>query len=948
MLDHEFDQLRFLHPLRGYQKEIIELVHTKLAQGERELNIVAPPGAGKTIIGLQLICDLKIKTLVLCPNTTIQNQWIKKLDLFISPESLTLSASDLIGKGDKKTQPITVVTYQALSTPEREQELIINSALSSWLEEVKGDKNRIDQMRDFNPKAYERELARHKRRARRHLIDEIEIDQVLHPKAMKLINKLKEENFGLIVLDECHHLTDYWASIISKVIDYLGNPLIIGLTATPPEGKSNLQKSRYLKLVGEIDYEVPTPALVKDGSLAPFQDLVYFTSPSKEESQFISEHADRFKKLIDQINQEENFKGWLYGKSVELKGDNFLSAIQEEEELTIALCRAFWHAKLELPELANESPFVLQEPSTDDWLDILEVFCLNYLKISPLEYHHDLLSQLKKDLGELGFKLSETGINHSASTVDKTLSLSVSKAKACLEILAIEYKSLEGKLRAAIVCDFEASAQAAYQAILEDNVALLLRPILVTGTKLYIDPSIQKKFLREAKTAEFKETDKLGISVKGVEHPVRLVTALLEKGVTQCIIGTRGILGEGWDSPSLNTLIDLTAVTTPTSVKQLRGRSLRKIHDGSEDLDYQQKVANNWDIVCIYPVMEKGLNDFARFDRKHKDYLGLSWQDTVESGIKRLHPAFLKLSGSEILASQDDFNQEMLDRAIARDTVSKRWKIGEPYENKSRPALEIAALPKLGISPPFIQQHKSYQEHRQQLIYNRSNFLASSWVGCITVCILAYIGLTSAGFAASVITTPILLFLAAAAIFLRFRYGRMNQRFSNQLLQKEDQIQTVNRILQATLEALKESGFVPKTVVIDNLKVVALNKDSFRVEMENLDSLAAKNIARSLEEVMSPVINQPYVIAKYEYSTADMEPDEFLKLYLDNKLTPYISSYHPVPGLLARSQKGREAFEKAWNEFVSPGSVLSLESKPEDLNKYFGIGPSVAQRMLWS
>ncbi len=182
---------------------------------------------------------------------------------------------------------------------------------------------------------------------------------------------------------------------------------------------------------------------------------------------------------------------------------------------------------------------------------------------------------------------------------------------------------------------------------------------------------------------------------------------------------------------------------------------------------------------------------------------------------------------------------------------------------------------------------------------------------------------------------------------MRFIYAKMKEQISNKLLETEDQITTVTRVLEATLEALKESGFVPASVSMENLKVVALNKDSYRVQMENLDSLAAKNIARSLEEVMSPVINQPYVIAKYEYSTADIEPDEFLKLYLDQKLTPFISSYHPVPGLLARSQKGRDAFEKAWNTHVSPGSVTALENNPDELNKYFGIGPSVAQRMLW-
>lgn len=945
-----FEELSFLHPLRGYQKEIIDLAHQKLALGERELNIVAPPGAGKTIIGLQLICDLKIKTLVLCPNTTIQNQWIKKLELFISPETNTISASDVIGKSEKKPQPISVHTYQALSTPEREQELIINSALESWLEEINGDQERIEQMRNYNPKAYAKEMARHKRKARRRLIDTLTLEQALHAKAFKFVQSLKEQNYGLIVLDECHHLTEYWASIISKIIEYLDNPLIIGLTATPPEGKSNQQKSRYLKLVGEIDYEVPTPALVKDGSLAPYQDLVYFTRPTKDEASFLQDHSKRFNELITNLSQSELFKGWLYGKSVEFKENHFIESLQNDEQLTLAICRGIWQSKLELPAQVNESTFVMHEPSTGDWLLMLEDFCLRYLKISPDEMQHSYLSELKVSLRMLGYNLSETGINAGASTVDKTLALSASKANACCEILSYEYKNLEDKLRAAIVCDFEGAALAVFETLLKDNVSMLVHPILVTGSRLHIDSSLMRKVQREAKDGpvEFKDTPHSGMSVKGIEQPVKLVTALLEKGVTQCLIGTRGILGEGWDSPSLNTLIDLTAITTSTGIKQLRGRSLRKSESGVEDLNYQLKVANNWDIICVYPQMEKGLNDFNRFDKKHKDFFGLSFQDSIECGIRRMHPAFSNLKANEIIASQDEFNQEMLERAIARNSVYKRWKIGEPYHNTPSPSLEITAVPKLSLSPPFVQHNQNYDEHRHQLIVQRSNDRMAWSIASIATSLAAYAGIISFGMPANAAIAPVIIILGLGFLVARLSASKLNKEQENKLIVREDQITVLKRMLDATLEALQECDFAPKSISKNQIELSEINKNSYRVQMLNLDSIAAKNIARSLEEVMMPVISQPYVIPKYEYSAGEIEPDVYFKHYLEGKLTPYISSYHPVPALLARSAKGRDAFERAWNEHVSPGSVTALESNPEDLNKYFGIGPSVAQRMLWS
>ncbi|MCW2932153.1 MAG: box helicase, N-terminal, partial [Actinomycetia bacterium] len=60
----------------------------------------------------------------------------------------------------------------------------------------------------------------------------------------------------------------------------------------------------------------------------------------------------------------------------------------------------------------------------------------------------------------------------------------------------------------------------------------------------------------------------------------------------RCLIGTWTLLGEGWDAPAVNVVIDLTAATTPTSVVQARGRALR-LDDG-----WPQKVADNWAVIC--------------------------------------------------------------------------------------------------------------------------------------------------------------------------------------------------------------------------------------------------------------------------------------------------------------------------------------------------------------
>ena len=108
---------------------------------------------------------------------------------------------------------------------------------------------------------------------------------------------------GLLILDECHHLMGHWGRVLSEVREYLGDPIVVGLTATPPdrEGRQSEDIERYDRFFGPVDFEVPVPAVVKDGYFAPYQDLAYFVRPTERELEFIARVDHQFDRLVEDL-----------------------------------------------------------------------------------------------------------------------------------------------------------------------------------------------------------------------------------------------------------------------------------------------------------------------------------------------------------------------------------------------------------------------------------------------------------------------------------------------------------------------------------------------------------------------------------------------------------------------------------------------------------------------
>ena len=67
--------VRFAGQLRPAQRDAAEAARRDLEAGRKRIHIVAPPGSGKTVLGLYLWSELIRRTaVVLSPNSAIQAQ----------------------------------------------------------------------------------------------------------------------------------------------------------------------------------------------------------------------------------------------------------------------------------------------------------------------------------------------------------------------------------------------------------------------------------------------------------------------------------------------------------------------------------------------------------------------------------------------------------------------------------------------------------------------------------------------------------------------------------------------------------------------------------------------------------------------------------------------------------------------------------------------------------
>src|SRR5437879_12436931 len=100
------ESMVFQNTWRSYQARVLEHLDSYL--DDKRVHIVAAPGAGKTVLGLEIIRRIDQPTLVLAPTLTIRDQWGDRLVGLFLPASQALpswSSSDW-------TQPAPLTSHR--------------------------------------------------------------------------------------------------------------------------------------------------------------------------------------------------------------------------------------------------------------------------------------------------------------------------------------------------------------------------------------------------------------------------------------------------------------------------------------------------------------------------------------------------------------------------------------------------------------------------------------------------------------------------------------------------------------------------------------------------------------------------------------------------------------------------------------------------------------------
>ena len=671
------DQLSFKGQWRQYQQRVLDKSESFMDDGK--IHLVAAPGSGKTTLGIEFVRRFGNPTLILVPTVTIRQQWVDRIkQAFLSDAN---QAEQLISQDLKRPKLITVATYQALHSA-------MNQVVGDGLIE---DTDDTAQQEHFNFQDFD------------------------------IRKTFEDKDLGTLCLDECHHLRNEWWKSLEIFRKSFPKIKMISLTATPPyEGEPALWE-RYISMCGEIDEEITVPELVKEGTLCPHQDYVYFAFPTKEERVQLDQFEKQKLNFLTKLSTDIDFLNTIQSSPAlrnQISDDDLLANPKYLSAILIFLRSK----ELPFPQRFQELLATKTLPTfTLEWFETL----LNGIIFQVpnwFGFTEEAFNQLKSDLKANGLiERNQVKLIRNKKQ-DVLLNQSLGKLNAVRDIFKAEYQALGSNLRQLVLTDFirkdfqvhlgDKNAQFTQLGVLSYfesirremieqtwtvPVAVLTGCLVIipTSAKEHLERLIPNSRLSYDVIGQLSQEDYLKVSVSGSYHDlVTALTQLFQEGYIKVIIGTKSLLGEGWDAPCVNSLILASFVGSFMLSNQMRGRAIRVWPDNPN------KTSSIWHLVSINLSPKKwfeiqnaeekydetlelqlyGLSpDLDLLDRRMTQFLGLHYTElTIESGIDRLELNQITFSQKGL----EKLNQNAITLSQKRQELKDRWQEALPlYED---------------------------------------------------------------------------------------------------------------------------------------------------------------------------------------------------------------------------------------------------------------------------
>ena len=862
-----FDEsIKFKYPWRPYQAKVLEEVNGLIK--DKKVHIVAAPGSGKTVLGLELARRIGNPVLILSPTVTIKNQWI---DRFVTSFMVEGSSKpEWISDDIYNLKFFNSVTYQGLHCAYKKLTRIVS------------DNDDTD--------------------------DEVEketINTEVDVKTYNLISEIKKQGIKTIVLDEAHHLKNEWWNSLTKVVEAIPDVVIISLTATPPYDIEQNEWKRYISLCGDIDAEISVPELVKAKNLCPHQDYVYFSYPTNSEKEMIKKYQDEVQVLIDELTTNTDFINLIRNHPYFKDSDVYIEEILENPKFYSSMLIYLNAAGI---EVTKEHVKVLGHtkdiPALDArWLEVLlqNIIFDNRDTFKDMEF----LSLIEKRLHEMGAIEKKEVLLTNNSNLQNLFINSISKLDSIVNIVKSEYSNMSNKLRMVILTDYlrkeylelenpEIKTLGVFPILIKLlNSGVSINMAVLTGSIFMIPVNKKDRLIEEAKLVGINE-DKISFeSLKYIDSYVivkvvgklrnklmNVISKLFSVGEINIIIGTKSLLGEGWDEQSINSLVLASFVGSYVLSNQMRGRAIRVSND-------PMKSANVWHLVCVTDI-NRSLIDNADYDtmkRRFNSFVGIGYnEDVLESGIDRLDTIPSRFTKENI----NLYNSNLMNLSNKRDDMYNRWfKLVDSFKSGSRIVNDSMEVNKDNMKNEFA-------------IIDPIKFL---WFILLTT-FLYIIGESLPSMSEADLEQYVPMFFVVLIATIVFNVPFIIQCIRAWLFSLP--INQLRYVIRCLVKSLCDANLIDTPYHSVKIRIIE-PKDDYVLQFM-VDGVTSRDrvlIMTSLEEIFSKVENQRYIL-------------------INKKLVN--STYYSVPKVLSVNKELATLFHKNWNIYIGNSKLVYTKS----------------------
>jgi superfamily II DNA or RNA helicase len=625
--------LRFIHEWRTYQKRVLEDLQDHLSNAH--LHVVAAPGAGKTVLGLEVIRRLNRRTLVLVPSLTIRNQWVHHYgSLFQSADSVK---DELVDTSLTEPAFLTVATYQSLHAAK---------------------KNRDNGIADLTG------------------IETLVLDEAHHLRNewWKVLVELKQQLDGV------------------QVIALTATP---PYDVPPREWNRYFEMCGPIDSIISVPELVKEGNLCPHADFVYFS---LPTEPEREKIRTFRRQLAELKEwLLESKDFSRSLLGhpWVSNFDSDTNQEDILGQPELFAALVIFL-HYLGHDCSAQKEFLGLAEHTVPQPA-DEWYEVLlsEMISRESDRFdSTPEFRRELNRRLA--VMHAVERRRVTFVSHKA--LDKSLRNSESKLKVTLDIFELEHDNLGESLRMVILTDFirkeflapgsqdkksrRLGAVPVFESIRE-KYGSTVPMALLTGSLIILPGELADEFFRQVRERDpdiqkprtiplLSDPDyvslKLDQSIRQVA--VGAITDLFNLGELRTIVGTIALLGEGWDAPATNTLVMASASSTYVQTNQVRGRAIRI------DPNEPEKISSIWHLACVETTAPGGGSDFQKIRSRFSAFEGLSYSgDRILSGFERLFSLPIHWSDTQV----ESMN------AVTRKLANNRLRISEGWRSALMP-----------------------------------------------------------------------------------------------------------------------------------------------------------------------------------------------------------------------------------------------------------------------